>query len=351
MLDQLEQRVLGPVDVLEDENERLRLGELLGPLARRPGDLLLVPLALDRLEDAGGEGEQVGDRLVGAAVAQLLERVVERVVVGDSGGRLDHVRERRVGHAFAVGKRAAGEDRGGLETADELVREPALSDTRVAVDREEVRALVANGAQIRVLEQLELGVAAYERRSADAGSAADPGKADDPPRPDGLRSTSNLDRPLVLDLEAAEREPVGARADQDAVDRGCLLEPSGDVEGFAGRERGLGRVVDDDLAGLDPDPDVEPELLDGVEYAECGPDCTLGVVLVRLRDPECGHDRVPRELLDDPAVRDDAVGDLVEVLLDAPARYLRIASGDQRCRADEIDEQDCRKLALHPSSV
>ena len=45
VLDQLEQRLLGPVDVLEDEDERLRVGELRGPLARRPRDLLLAPLA------------------------------------------------------------------------------------------------------------------------------------------------------------------------------------------------------------------------------------------------------------------------------------------------------------------
>ena len=66
MLDQLEQRLLGPVDVLEDEHERLRVGELRRPLARRPGDLLLAPLALDRLEHAGREAEQVGDRVVAA---------------------------------------------------------------------------------------------------------------------------------------------------------------------------------------------------------------------------------------------------------------------------------------------
>ena len=74
MLDQLEQRLLAPVDVLEHEHERLRLGELLGPGAGGPGDLLLAALALDRLEHADGETEQVGDRLVLAAVAQLLLR-------------------------------------------------------------------------------------------------------------------------------------------------------------------------------------------------------------------------------------------------------------------------------------
>src|SRR5258708_38839559 len=79
MLDQLEQRLLAPVDVLEHEHERLRLRELLAPRARRPRDLLLRALALDRLEHADGEPEQVGDRFVFAARAQLPVRLVERV--------------------------------------------------------------------------------------------------------------------------------------------------------------------------------------------------------------------------------------------------------------------------------
>ena len=112
-------------------------GELLRPRARGPGDLLLRALALDGLEHADGEPEQVGDRLVLAAVAQLLLRVVERVVVGDAGRRLHHLRERPVRDAFAVRQAAADEHGRALEPGDELAREPALPDAGVAVDREE----------------------------------------------------------------------------------------------------------------------------------------------------------------------------------------------------------------------
>ena len=115
VLDQLEQRLLGPVDVLEDEDERLRVGELGGPLARRPGDLLLAALGLDRLEHADGEREQVGDRVVAALGAQLRDRLLDRVVVRDPGRDLDHLGERPVGDALAVGKRAAGEDARALD--------------------------------------------------------------------------------------------------------------------------------------------------------------------------------------------------------------------------------------------
>ena len=73
MLDQIEQRVLGPVDVLEGEHQRLILRHPLHPLSGGPRDLLLAPLALDRLEHARGEPQQIGDRLVLTRIAQLLD--------------------------------------------------------------------------------------------------------------------------------------------------------------------------------------------------------------------------------------------------------------------------------------
>ena len=38
------------------------------------------------------EPEHVGDGVLRAALAQLLERLLERIVVRDAGGRLDHLR-------------------------------------------------------------------------------------------------------------------------------------------------------------------------------------------------------------------------------------------------------------------
>ena len=87
MLDQLEQRLLRPVNVFEYEHERLLLRHSLRPLARGPGDLLLAALRVNGLEHAGGEAEQVGDHLVLAGDAELLDRDVERVVVRRSRPR------------------------------------------------------------------------------------------------------------------------------------------------------------------------------------------------------------------------------------------------------------------------
>ena len=154
------------------EHERLRLGELLGPGAGGPGDLLLAALALDRLEHPDRETEQVGDGLVLAAVAKLLLRGVERVVVGDSGRRLHHLGERPVRDAFAVGQAASHQHGRALEARDELAREPALADARVAVEGEERGAAVADRAREGVLEQLELALPADERRREAADECA-----------------------------------------------------------------------------------------------------------------------------------------------------------------------------------
>ena len=69
------------MDVLEEQHERLHVGQLLHQLARSPGDLLRAPLALQRLEQAGSESEQIGDRVVLAAGTELVEGLLERVVV------------------------------------------------------------------------------------------------------------------------------------------------------------------------------------------------------------------------------------------------------------------------------
>ena len=106
-------------------------------------------------------------------------------------------------------------------------------------------------------------------------------------------------------------EAARAGADQDLARRRLLLQPRGEVDGLAGGERRLA-VVDDDLAGLDADARLEPELAHPLEDRERRPDGALGVVLVRQRHAEGGHDGVAGELLDDAAVRDDAVRDLLE---------------------------------------
>src|SRR5262249_61080756 len=90
-------------------------------------------------------------------------RRLHRVVVRDPGSGLDHLGERPVGDAFAVRERTAGEDGDALHAGDELAQQPALPDAGLAVDREDVWALVSDRARARVLEQIELRLPAHKR--------------------------------------------------------------------------------------------------------------------------------------------------------------------------------------------
>ena len=154
--------------------KRLHVGDSLHHLARAPRDLLRTALALECLHQAGGEAEHVGDGLLGAALAELLERLLERVVVGDARCGLDHLPERPVRDALAVRKRSPHEDARALDAVEELARQAALPDAGLAVDREEMCAAVPHAAVERVLEQLELRLPS--RPAARAGRVDAPGR-------------------------------------------------------------------------------------------------------------------------------------------------------------------------------
>ncbi len=164
----------------------------------------------------------------------------------------------------------------------------------------------------------------------------------------GSCAAPDLDGADVVDLDAPERQPVHAGADQDLSRVGHLLEARGEIDRLAGGERGVAGAGDD-LPRLDPDARLKLEVLDRVEDLQRGADGALGVVLVRRRDAERGHHGVARELLDGAAVGLDTARDAVEELGHAPAHDLGVACGDQRRRVDEVDEQDRGEFSLHRS--
>jgi hypothetical protein len=114
VLDQIEQRRLRPVDVLDDENERLLTGAPLERLPHRPEDLLGSSL-----------GQHLGELLFGACFTEDLD-------------------ERPVGDPLAVRKAAARERRCVVEPRDELPREPRLADARRPGRGDEAAATLAD---------------------------------------------------------------------------------------------------------------------------------------------------------------------------------------------------------------
>ena len=346
VLDEVEKRILGPVDVLEAEHERLRLGEAHRPLLRGPRDLLPAPPARDGVEHTGRETEEIGDRVARARLAELLECLLGGVVGRDPGCRLHHLRQRPVREAFAEGQRPPGEHGRPLEAGEELAGETALPDAGLPEDRDELRTAVADGARERVLEQLELLLAADVRPDDVERTARRALRAHDPPHLEA--SGEALERPLAERLRHDPAgEPARGRAHEDLARLRGLLEPCRDIERLAGRE-GRVALVDDDLTRLDPDADGElavPRLDD----RDRGTHRALGVVLVCGRHAEDGEHGVAGELLDRPAVRLDVRPDPVEEARHTPPRDLRVVRGDERGRVHEVDEQRRRELALHAS--
>jgi hypothetical protein len=345
VLDEVEERLLRPVDVLEPEDEGLRLREARRPLVRGPRDLLPAAWPRDVVQHARCEAEQVGDGVARARLAQLLDRLLGRVVVGDPGRSLHHLRERAVGDSLAERRAASRQDTRPLQPGVELLCEPALADSRIAEDRHELRSAVPDDAVEHVAQQLELLVAADVRRRDVERPPDGTVGADD--APDDDLAVEPLERALAdrLDRHPARREAVRRRPDQDLAGLRALLEPRRDVEGLTGRERRVARLRDD-LARLDPDADGKVAVT-RLEDRDSRAHGALGVVLVRDRDAEYGDDRVARELLDGAAVRGDVRGGPLEEGGHASPDDLRVASGDECGGVDEIDEQRRRELALH----
>ena len=155
-----------------------------------------------------------------------------------------------------------------------------------------------------------------------------------------------LERAGVLDDEARCREPVRRRADQDLAGTGRALETRCQVDRFTRRECRLGSV-DDHLAGFDSDPGLQLEVVDRFAHGQRCSRGSLRVVLVCLWDTERRHDRIPGELLDDAAVLRHALRDRLEELVHPAPHHLRVGSGHQPCRVDDVDEQHRCELALH----
>ena len=231
--------------------------------------------------------------------------------------------------------------------SSELACEPALPDAGLAVDREQVRAAVAHRARERVLEQLELRVAADERGAGPERPRTAVERVQDAPGAERGPEPLELERARVLDARGCPREAIRRRAEQDLSRRRRLLQTRGHVHRLTCHERRVARLVDDELAGLDPDPGCRPSSSRrphrqrGTGRALASSSCACG-------NAEGREHGVARELLHDAAVQRDAVRDRLEELVHASPYDLGIGARDEARRVDEVDEQDRRELALHP---
>ena len=193
VLDEVEERLLSPVNVVEDADERFSLRLLFEQLAERPGDLL-------------GRG----------ALLSLPEQGAERGRCCRVGGEriqlFQHLHHRPVGDPLPVGETAATHDLG-IDVAQELVGEPGLADTRRSQHGKKLAGAIALGPSEGVAQRLQLALAS-DHRNVMAPRRLSP-DGDEPEGRNRLRLPLQLQRLERLCLHDLPHERERSFADQD----------------------------------------------------------------------------------------------------------------------------------------
>ena len=256
VLDQVEQRRLGPVDVLEDEDHRTAMRKRLDPGSDGPRD---VRPRGDALLHAGGLQHPVGQ---GGRAALRGQQLLDRGARVRAGGAPHDLGEGPEGHAFAVWEAVAGVDaRASRQLSAQLASEPRLADPGLSHHRDEAWRSVAADLLECAPQHAQLLVAA-EHPARGRRASRLPGRGQhlrEVPRLQALGLATHLEGSDGFRFHGALDERVGCCADQDLARRGALLQPGGDVDGISGDE-GLaaGRVAGDDLAAVDAGACCEP---------------------------------------------------------------------------------------------
>ena len=334
VLDEIEQRLVRPLHVLEREHGRVDVGE---PLEEQPpGREQLLPVA--RLLVA--EAEQLREPRLHERTLLRVEKVfLERrlqlgqgglwiVVLRDQAPHPHHVRQRPVGHALAVGKAAAtvpvDDLRDPVEVLVELPHEPGLPDPRDPGHRDQVRLLLLGADVEEILDLAQLAVSSDEGGLEPMGFQGAGTPRDDPQRLPQLRLALlplELERPGVLVDDRRLGRPARRLADQNTARLRSRLDPRSGVDDIA-RDHPLAdrREVHRRLAGQHARSRPQAfrthllaEGRHGSDEIERRTDGALGIVFGRGRRPPHRHHRVPDELLDRAAVQLDQTSAGVEV--------------------------------------
>jgi hypothetical protein len=367
VLEELQQGLVRPVEVLDDEDRRSACGQGLEE-ATPGGERLLLrrSRAVARRPDEGSEA-RLEPRPLGVVLEERSDRVAELgrgnlavVRLEDPRLRLHDLPERPEGDALAVGEAApvppGDELRPIVEGASELSDEAALPNAGLANDRDELNRALALGTEERLMEEVALELAPDERclgrrlRLADATSCLDRA-----PRCDrlGLPLRGYRFEPLVRDrtVGRAHRRLVHG----NPADRGCTLETSRGVHDIT-RHQPLATLgprseSHDCLAGghRGANCDIEParaKVVDRLQDAKCRPYSPLGVVLVSCGSAEDRHHRVADELLDGAAEALNVGLHPLVVGAQRRAHVFRIRSVGAAGESHEVDEEYGHDLAL-----
>ena len=344
VLDEVEHRRLGPVEVLEAD-------ERAAALAR----------CASRSRRTAQNTSSLGSpRIRWARTARRRSRTSSASDIPVEGGR--SLQPAEVGDELPSGQYVMPLPYGrhrpvATSASSSSPRRPPVRDgtcqSRPGRGRRRCRTVPASAsASTRVRMRVELLRPADERRVEAACVAGSRGvHLVEPEAGDGLALALGREPLARPDPDRVLHERVRRRADQDRPRLGGLLESLGEVDRVTGHER-LARpgVARDDLTGVDADPAGEldaplhPQLR--VELGEAplhlrpGADSAKGVVLVDHRHAEHGHHLVAAEPLDRPAVRRTISAIDSRVARHDAARRLGIGRLAERRRADDVAEED-----------
>ena len=231
-------------------------------------------------------------------------------------------------------------------SADELRQleaEAGLADTGRAEDCDEVRARLVRHPIPDARERLELTVAADHRDRRNRAFADGRSRTDREPRSHrrALPLREHRLRGPILDCVARRR--AGLLPDEDRADGRGRLQPGGGVHHIACDHRlSVARSciqLDDRLARVDGDPQLETFFFGPVAHGERGSHGPLGIVPVCNRRAEHPHHRVADELLDDSPEALDFLADAREVPVEVRADILGVEGLGTGCRVHEVDEE------------
>src|SRR5512133_1015003 len=370
LVDEVEEAVVRPVQVLEHEHERTLLRErfeepaprrkcLVSPIGRTAG----VAVAREPGERTHVRGDPARLRLVlqqaSDRSAELLGSLRLGVRLEHAGLRLHHLADGPDANAFARGERAAlapgHEPLIALDRMEQLGEEPALADPGDADERHELWRSLAHRPLESGDEQLDLAVATDERRGRRAGDIdAETGAClERLPRRNRLRLSSRRHGLGAAVCNRAFRGSGRLLPDEDAVDRRRRLQPRGGVDDIAGgNPRSLVRPCvhgNQSLAGVDADADVQVRLVHSpVADRERRPHGSLRIVFVRHRRSEEGYDGIADELLHRPAEALELLANARVIVRQEGANVFGVEPFRLGRRADEIAEDGGDDLPLLP---
>ena len=276
VLDQVEERLLAPLDVVEHDDER-RL--LLEQLPERPGDLLR---RRSRLRLA----EQRTDRRRRGRIGR------ERVEL------LDDLDDRPVGDPVPVRQTAAAHDPR-LDQRQRLRHEPGLPEARITDDRDQLTAPLRPSPPPRLAQQRQLALAPDEHRVVPPLRRLT--RSEQPERRHRLALPLQRQRLDRLHVDRVPDQRTRRLRDQHLPRRRRLLQPGRHVERITGRQPLL--RPGHHLTRVHPDPPLDPQPRERLPHLHRRPARPQRVVLVHDRHPEHRHHRITDELLHRTAVR------------------------------------------------